>query len=54
MTRIEGGPYKDAVRFSKGVEILLQRLDTGLTAVVIGAPQARTETTAHPAEAELV
>lgn len=54
MTRLEGGLYKDAVRFSNGVEILLQRLDTGLTAVVVGAPQARTETTARHVEAELV
>ena len=32
MTRLEGGPYKDAVRFSYGVEIMLQRLDVGLVA----------------------
>src|SRR4029450_5929050 len=32
MTRLEGGPYKDAVRFSNGVEILLQRLEVGLVA----------------------
>jgi hypothetical protein len=35
MTRLEGGLYKDAVRFSNGTEVLLQRLDCGLTAVVM-------------------
>ena len=35
MTRLEGGAYKDAVRFSNGTEVLLQRLDCGLTAVLI-------------------
>jgi hypothetical protein len=39
MTRLEGGPYKDAVRFSNGTELLLQRLDRGLTAVVVGFPE---------------
>ena len=36
MTRIEGGLYKDAVRFSNGTEVLLQKLDRGLTAVIVG------------------
>jgi hypothetical protein len=48
MTRLDNaGPYKDAVRFSNGTEVLLQRLDCGSTAVVmsvggelIGAAQA--------------
>jgi len=35
MTRLEGGPYKDAVRFSNGTEVSLQRLDRGLTAVIV-------------------
>ena len=35
MTRIEGGLYKDAVRFSNGTVVLLQRLDVGLGAVVM-------------------
>ena len=51
MTRLlEGGPYKDAVRFSNGVEILLQRLDPGLVAVVVGSPEAQP----RPAAAEAV
>jgi len=57
MTRLEGsGPYKDAVRFSNGVEILLQRLDVGLVAVVVGSPkaQARSAATEATAEPELV
>src|SRR5262249_28835569 len=37
MTRIEGGAYKDAVRFSNGTEILLQRFDCGLTAVMVAS-----------------
>jgi hypothetical protein len=49
MTRLEGGPYKDAVRFSNGVEILLQRLDVGLVAVVVGAPEMRVEAAAEAA-----
>ena len=49
MTRLEGGPYKDAVRFSNGVEILLQRLDVGLVAVVVGAPEAHVEVAAEAA-----
>jgi hypothetical protein len=36
MTRLEGGLYKDAVRFSNGTEVLLQKLDRGLTAVIVG------------------
>jgi hypothetical protein len=35
MTRLEGGSYKDAVRFANGKEVLLQRLDCGLTAVLV-------------------
>jgi hypothetical protein len=35
MTRLEGGAYKDAVRFANGKEVLLQRLDCGLTAVLV-------------------
>ena len=35
MTRLEGGAYKDAVRFANGKEVLLQRLDCGLTAFLI-------------------
>ena len=35
MTRLEGGAYKDAVRFANGIEVLLQRLDCGLTAVLL-------------------
>ena len=35
ITRLETGPYKDAVKFSNGTEVLLQRLDRGLTAVVL-------------------
>ena len=37
MTRLEGGAYKDAVRFANGKEVLLQRLDCGLTAVLVAA-----------------
>lgn len=50
MTRLlEGGLYKDAVRFSNGVEILLQRLNPGLVAVVVGSPEARVEVAAEAA-----
>jgi len=35
MTRLETGLYKDAVRFSNGTEVLLQRLDCGLAAVIV-------------------
>jgi len=35
LTRLAGGPYKDAVRFSNGTEVLLQRLNCGLTVVVM-------------------
>lgn len=35
MTRLAGNLYKDAVRFSNGAEMPLQRLDCGLTAVVM-------------------
>ncbi|MBS0219876.1 MAG: hypothetical protein JSR91_03955 [Proteobacteria bacterium] len=37
MTRLESGPHKDAVRFSNGTEVSLQRLDRGLTAVLLGS-----------------
>lgn len=37
MIRLEGTAYRDAVRFSNGKEVLLQRLDCGLTAVVLAA-----------------
>ena len=42
MTRLESGLYKDAVRFSNGTVVLLQRLDVGLNAVVMtyGAERA--------------
>ena len=45
MTRLEGGPYKDAVRFSNGTEISLQRFDRGLTAVIVAFPEVRIERT---------
>ena len=44
LTRLKRGLYKDAVRFSNGAEVLLQRLNCGLTVVVmtygaeLGAP----------------
>ena len=44
MTRLEGRAYayKDGVRFSNGTEVLLQRLNVGLSAVVMtfGAERA--------------
>jgi hypothetical protein len=57
MTRLETGPYKDAVRFANGTEISLQRLDRGTMAVIVAFPEApkeRTELAAAPAEPELV
>jgi hypothetical protein len=45
MTRLEGGPYKDAVRFSNGTEISLQRFDRGLTAAIVALPEARVRPT---------
>jgi hypothetical protein len=39
MTRLESGPHKDAVRFSNGTEVSLQRLDRGLTAVMLGSAE---------------
>ena len=42
MTHLEGGPYKDAVRFSNGTEISLQRFDRGLTAVIVAFPEVAT------------
>jgi hypothetical protein len=35
MTHLDSGTYKDAVRFSNGTEVLLQRLDRGLTAMIV-------------------
>ena len=35
LIRLEDGLYKDAVRFSNGAEVLLQRLDVGLSVVVM-------------------
>ena len=44
MTHLEAaGPYKDAVRFSNGTEISLQRFERGLTAVIVAFPQVRIE-----------
>ena len=43
MTRLADGPYRDAVRFANGKEILLQRLGRGLTAVVVAFPAVRVE-----------
>jgi len=42
MTRLETGLYKDAVRFSNGTVVLLQRLNIGLSAAVMtyGAERA--------------
>src|SRR5258707_13711918 len=57
MTRLEGGPYKDAVRFSNGTEILLQRLDRGLTVAIVALPGERikvVEAVAETAVPELV
>lgn len=58
MTRIERGLYKDAVRFSNGTVVLLQRLNVGLRAVVMtyGAEQAEAapSATAPVREPELV
>ena len=48
MTRLEVGLYKDAVRFSNGTELLLQRLDCGLTAVFVGAPEFTAPAAAEP------
>jgi hypothetical protein len=56
MTRLEGGPYKDAVRFSNGTEISLQRFDRGLTAVIVAFPEVAVEpaAAATPAVPEYV
>src|SRR6188472_3571981 len=55
MTRRGDGLYKDGVRFSNGAEVLLQRLDIGLTAVVMtyGAEHAGATPVEQP-EPELV
>ena len=56
MTRIEGGLYKDAVRFANGTVVLLQRLDVGLSAVVMtyGDERAEAAPSALAREPELV
>jgi hypothetical protein len=36
MTRLDLGPYRDAIRFANGEEVLLQRLNPGVTATVLG------------------
>ena len=36
MTRLDLGPYRDAIRFANGQEVLLQRLNPGVTATVLG------------------
>ena len=43
MTRLETGLYKDAVRFSNGTVVLLQRLNIGLSAVVMTCGAERAE-----------
>jgi hypothetical protein len=45
LTRLPGGLYKDAVRFSNGAEVLLQRLNCGLTVVVMTQGAERAEAT---------
>jgi hypothetical protein len=56
MTRIEGGLYKDAVRFSNGAVVLLQRLDVGVGATVMtyGAERADSVPNAPAREPEFV
>jgi hypothetical protein len=55
LIRLDGGLYKDAVRFSNGAELLLQRLDVGLSAVVMtsGAELVEPSRSERPAEREL-
>lgn len=36
MTRLDIGPYRDAVRFATGREVVIQRLNTGVRATVLG------------------
>src|SRR4029079_10435696 len=48
LTRLEGGLYKDAVRFSNGTVVLLQRLDVGLNAVVMTYGAERAEAPSAP------
>ena len=36
MTRLDIGPYRDAVRFANGQEVVIQRLNTGVRATVLG------------------
>jgi len=40
MTRLDIGPYRDAVRFTNGQEVVLQRLNAGLRATVLGIGSA--------------
>lgn len=55
MTRLETGLYKDAVRFSNGTVVLLQRLTIGLSAVVMTYGAERAEAAPAPVrELELV
>ena len=54
MTRLESGPHKDAVRFSNGTEISLQRLDRGLAAVVVASPADLVDVSLKPTISELV
>lgn len=37
MIRLDSASYKDAVRFANGTEVLLQRLNPGLTATLVAA-----------------
>jgi hypothetical protein len=52
LIRLDGGLYKDAVRFANGAEVLLQRLDRGLTAVVMTFGAERAEPRREPAARE--
>jgi hypothetical protein len=36
MTRLDIGPYRDAVRFANGQEVVLQRLNAGCRVTVLG------------------
>ena len=49
LTRLKRGPYKDAVRFSTGTELVLQRFAPGLTVRAIGETFAKNGV--DPAEA---
>ena len=58
MTRIDPGPYRDALRFANGQVVLLQRLNTGITASVVAfvgeEPQASAGVVRSGAEPALV